>query len=812
MRQLRQDLSFALRTLRKSPAFLIIAVLSLAIGIGANTAVFSLTDQLLLRLLPVKDPQQVMLLWGRGKHYGSNNGRFKLSYPMYTDFQNKNEVFSGMFCRWGSDFAVSFGGKTERISGELVSGTFFNVLGVSPAVGRVFTAEDDRTPGGHPYAVLSYRYWITRFASDPSIIGQKLIVNGFPLTIVGVSQAGFDGLDPGSSPQIRVPVMMKAQMDQLNFYNLTDRRGRWVNAYGRLKPDVMLQQAKAGLQPLFHQMLEMEVREAAFAKTTELTKQDFLRMYLDVLPASKGNTEIQDAVSSPLLVLMGLVGVVLLTACANVANLLIARANARQKEIAVRLALGAGRSRIVAQLLVESALLALMGGVTGVALAFWIDKLLIRFLPEASSQWTLSPVPDGRVLLFALGVSLLTGIIFGLAPAIQSTRPDVAPTLKDQAGSVVSGASVKLRKSLVVVQVALSLLLLIAAGLFLGSLRNLKNLNPGFRTHDLVAFDINPPLNGYKPERSREFYRQMFEVLQATPGVEAAGAAVVPVLAHDEWDSSMAVEGYQTKPGEWVDPHMNFVSADYFQSMNLPILLGRAFTARDEKGAPQAAIVNEKFAKRYFVDGNGVGRHIGMGGNPGTPLDIEIIGVVRDAKYESMRDEVPLEVYRPYKQMDFVLGMTVYVRSRLDSNSMFPAIRRAIVQLDPDLPISSMKTLDAQLDESLLTERLVASLSGAFGLLATILASIGLYGVMSYSVGRRTREIGIRMALGADAPAVLGLVMKEIALMAAVGIGIGLAAGFALTGLVRKQLYGIEPNDPLTVVIAALAIAVVAAA
>src|SRR5215471_15587352 len=424
MRQLRQDLSFALRTLRKSPRFLMIAVLSLAIGIGANTAVFSLTDQLLLRLLPVKDPQKVVLLWGRGKHYGSNNGRFKLSYPMYSDFRDKNQVFSGMFCRWGSDFAVSFSGKTERVSGELVSGTFFNVL--------------------------------------------------------GVSQAGFDGLDPGSSPQIRVPVMMKAQMDQINFYNLTDRRGRWVNAYGRLKPGVTLEQAKAGLQPLFHQMLEMEVREAAFAKTTELTKQDFLRMYLEVLPASKGNTEMQDAVSSPLLVLMGLVGVVLFTACANVANLLIARANARQKEIAVRLALGAGRSRIVSQLLVESALIALMGGVTGVALAFWIDKLLIRFLPEASSQWTLSPVPDGRVLLFALGVSLLTGIIFGLAPAVQSTRPDVAPTLKDQAGSVVSGASVKLRKTLVVAQVALSLLLLIAAGLFLGSLRNLKNLNPGF--------------------------------------------------------------------------------------------------------------------------------------------------------------------------------------------------------------------------------------------------------------------------------------------------------------------------------------------
>jgi putative ABC transport system permease protein len=785
-------------------------VVSLALGIGANTAIFSLTDQVLLRLLPVKDPRQLVLLWGRGQHYGSNNGRYKLSYPMYADFRDKNQVFSGMFCRWESDFSVSFGGRTERVSGELVSGSYFPVLGVGAAVGRVFSPEDEQTPGGHPYAVLSYRYWVSRFASDPRIVGQKMIINGYPLTIVGVSQAGFDGLDPGSSPQIRVPLMMKKEMDQVNFYTLTDRRGRWVNAYGRLKPGVTLAQAKAGLQPLFHQMLEMEVREAAFAKTAELTKQNFLRMFVDLLPASKGNTEMQREFSNPLLVLMALVGVVLLIACANLANLLVARATARQKEMAVRLALGASRTRIVAQLMVESMTLAVIGGAAGLALAAGIVKLLAGFMPPGSSQLTISPLPDGRILLFTLGVSLLTGVVFGLVPALQATKADVAPTLKDQAGSVAGGASVGLRKALAVVQVTLSLVLLVAASLFIRSLRNLKDLDPGFRTHNLLTFTIDPPLSGYKPDRARDFYRQLSEALNTLPGVESAGFAVVPVLAHDEWDSSMAVENYAAKPGEWVDPHMNFISPEYFQAMGIPMLLGRGFTTKDDQKTPKAAIVNEKFAKRYFADGNPIGRHIGMGGNPGTVLDIEIVGVVRDAKYETMRDEIPLEVYRPYRQMEFVLGMTAYARTQRDPDAMFPVIRRVVAQLDPNLPVSFMKTLDAQMDESLMTERLVAGLSGAFGLLATLLASVGLYGVMSYTVARRTREIGIRMALGASRVNVLGMVMKEVALLASIGVAVGVAAALALTGLVRKELYGIQPNDPATVALAGVAIALVA--
>ena len=810
MAHLVQDLRFALRTFRKAPVFVVVAILSLALGIGANTAIFSLVDQVLLRLLPVKNPEQLVLLWGRGEHYGSNNGPNKLSYPMYADFRDKNQVFSGMFCARQNSMSLSFEGKTERIAGELVSGTYFPVLGVSPAIGRVFSVEDDQTKGGHPYAVLSYRFWLSRFGGDPGVIGKKLLVNGYPLTVVGVSQAGFDGTDPAYSPQIRVPIMMKAQMDQLNFYNLEGRRGRWVNAYGRMKPGITMQQAKAGLEPLFHQMLEMEVQDQAFAKAAPLTKQNFLKMYIDLLPASKGRSYLRQQFSSPLLVLTAIVALVLLIACANVANLLIARATARQKEIAVRLALGAGRSRIVSQLLMESLLLALGGGVAGLALAVWIDRALIGFLPQGSTPMIISTTPDWRILTFNLGVSLLTGLIFGLVPALQSTRPNLAPTLKDQVGSIAGGTSVGLRKALVAAQVTLSLLLLIGAGLFIRSLKNLKDLDPGFKTQNLLTFAVDPPLNGYKPERTSQFYRQLKESLSSIPGVESSGLAVVPILADNEWDNSMSVESYNAKPGEWIDPHVNFVSPDYFKTLDLPIMLGRDFRITDVNGAPKVAIINEKFAKQYFGGASAIGRHLGMGGDPGTKLDIEVVGVVRDAKYESMREEMPLEVYTPYTQQSFVLGMNAYVRTARDPDQVFSSVRRVVNNLDPNLPVFDMKTLETQMAETLITERLVASLSSAFGFLATLLAAIGLYGVMAYTVARRTREIGIRMALGAARGDVVWLVMKEVLVLVAIGIAVGLPASWAVTGLVQSQLYGIKPNDLLTIVMATLGITAIA--
>ena len=813
MGNLVQDLRYAIRTFRKSPVFVLVALLSLAFGIGANTAIFTLVDQVLLRLLPVKDPQELVLLWGRGPHYGSNNGRHKLSYPMYEDFRDHNQVFSGMFCSWETAMSVSSDGRTERVDGELVSGTYFPVLGVGAALGRMFTPDDDKTPGGAPYAVISYRYWRSRFAGSPDVIGKKLIVNGYPLTIVGVSQAGFDGTDPGKSPQVRVPVMMKAEMDSFGTtfdYNFKSRRGRWVNVFGRLKPGVTAERAKSALQPFFHQMLEMEVREKDFARAAPETRQRFLTMWIDVLPASKGDSDLRRQFSSALLVLTAIVGLVLLIACANVANLLIARATARQKEIAVRLALGASRSRIVSQLLIESLTLAIAGGVAGLALAVWMDRALLGFLPTGDTPLTIATTPDWRIMSFNLVISLLTGIVFGLVPALQSTRPQLAGTLKDQVGSIAGGTSVGLRKALVAAQVTLSLLLLIGAGLFIRSLKNLKDLDPGFHTRNLLEFAIDPTRNGYKQERSLDFYRQLREQINAIPGVESSALAVIPILTGDEWDNSIAIEGFSHKPTETPDPHMQFISPDYFKTMNIPILAGRDFRMSDGRGAPKVCIVNEKFAKRYFKDGMALGRHVGMGGNPGTKLDIEIVGVVRDTKYESMRDDVPIELYEPYHQVPFVVGMMAYVRSSRQPEQVFSSVRQVVNGLDSNLPLSFMKTLEKQQEESLITERLVATLSTGFGILATLLAAIGLYGVMAYTVAQRTREIGVRMALGAARAHVIWLVMNEVLQLVAIGVLIGLPSALALTRFAKSQLYGIQPNDGLTIALATAGIVFVA--
>ncbi len=811
MAAILQDFRYSLRTLSKSPVFLSVAVLSLALGIGANTAIFTLINQLILQPLPVKNPEQIVMLAGRGKHYGGNNGPDRISYPMYREIRDKNQVFSGMFCTYPGTVSASFQGSTELIGVEFVSGNYFPVLGIGAAVGRTFTANDDLIQGGHPLAMLSYGYWRSRFGADPGILGKQIVVNGRTLTIVGVSPAGFDGVEPGRAPQIRIPMTMKDDLPRSDFSRLNTNRFRWTEVFGRLKPGMTIEKAQAGLQPLFHQILNREVTEKPFAKASPFVKQEFLKMWMEVMPGSKGRSNLRRTYSKPLFALMGIVGLVLLIACSNLANLLIARASARQKEIAVRLALGAGRGRLIRQLLLESLVLAAVGGSLGVGLAITIDRALIGFLPSGHTPLSLTSTPDWSVLAFTFGISLLAGAGFGLVPALQSTRPRLADTLKDQAGAVIRGGSAGLRKGLVVAQVSLSLLLLIAAGLFLQSLRNLKTLNPGFEVGNLLALDVDPTMNRYDRQFSADYYRRLRDRLNALPGVESHALAVIPVLENDEWDNWVTIEGYSAKQDERPDPHMQYCSPGFFKTLKIPILLGRDFNDRDVAGAPKVGIVNQKFVKRYFGGADPLGRHIGMGIDPGTKTDIQIVGVVGDTKYESMRDEIPYELYIPNDQKGFANGVTVYTRAEGDPTRMFNMLRTAVRGVDASVPMYDMRTLDDQMEISLLTERLLAALSSVFGCLATLLAALGLYGVMAFMVSRRTREIGIRMALGAGQGSVVWMVLRETLTLGGVGVAIGLAAAYAATRLIQTQLFGVQSTDLLTMAAASLGIAAVTA-
>jgi predicted permease len=822
MTSLLADIKYAFRSFRKAPTFSVIAILSLALGIGANTAIFSLLDQVLLRLLPVKNPKELVLFIMRGQHYGGNWGPNAVSYPMYRDFQDHNEVFSAMFGRFPFTSSFTADGATDRVQAELVSGTYFPALGVGAAIGRTFTPEDDKTPSGHPVVVLSYAFWETRFGKNPNVLGKKILVNNVPMSIVGVAQAEFYGVDLSNAGQIFVPLMMQPDVVPFNKGFLKDRRTRWVNAFGRLKPGVTQVQAQASLQPFMHSILEMEVREPAFRTASELVREQFLKCYMDLVPGSQGRSFVRQQLRAPLWVLMAITGTVLLIACANLANLLLARAAGREKEVAVRLAVGASRRRIVRQLLTESLFLAALGGVAGTGIAFAADKILLAsFVPTDSQGLSISTTPDLRVLLFTFGLTLLTGLLFGLFPALRTTKPDIAPTLKDQAGAVVGSGNVKLRKALVATQVMLSLLLLVGAGLFLKSLSNLRSLGPGFPVERLVGVNLSPMLIGYNAERSKLFFQQLTTNLRAIPGVQSVGLATVRILKNNEWDNWVTVEGYTPRPGDRPDAFMNSVSPDYFATMGVPVIAGRDFTTQDtgellhrepDNWVPAKIIVNESFVKRYFNGRNALGRHVGFGIDPGTKTDMEIIGVVKDIKYMNLRNEIPDQAFLPYLASRNQGGMTVFVRTAGDPDSMFSILRAKIRDLDANLPVYGMRTVQEDLNDTLVTERMTANLSAVFGFLATLVAMIGLYGVMAYSVARRTREIGIRMALGALEGNVVWMVMKEVLLLVVLGVTAALPAAFGLTRLVRAQLYGVAPNDPWTMLIATVGLTLVACA
>jgi predicted permease len=805
------DLRLALRGLRRSPLFATGAILSLALGIGANTAIFTLIDQILLRKLPVHHPEQLVMLYQQGTHNGSNMGSRMHSYPIYQDYQKRAEPLSEVLCRRLIPASVSVDNRTERVTAELVSGNFFTMLGVGPAVGRVFNSQqDDQIYNGHPVVVLSYDYWTSRFASDPNVVGKKILVNNYPMTVVGVSAAGFVGIDPTQQPQVRVPILMEPTMlPEWTWVHLSDRRTRWIQVFARLKPGWTLESAQPPLQGLFTQIRTYEMTLPAAKEWSPYSREQFMKGKLLVTSAALGYSQLRNDFSTPLVVLMCMVGLVLLIACANVANLLIARGFMRQREIAVRLSLGASRGRLVRQLLAESLVLSFAGGIVGVVLAIGLTRGLLALVPTDGDPLLIHATPDFRILAFTFGLTALTGVIFGLLPALRASRPDPWTTLKDTVGSLAaSGGSLFLRKGLVTAQVALSFLLLFGAGLFVRSLQNLKGTDPGVDLDNLVTFQLSPALSGYTPERGTIFYKALLERLRPAPGVKSAAQAGVAILSGDEWDSSMSVEGHKAADGEDMQAFMNSISPGYFETLKIPMLEGRDFTTADRLEEAKVAIVNHKFAEHFFPGKSAVGRRIGFGDGPNAKLNIEIVGVAADTLYEGPREGVHRQVFIPsFGNYSSVF----YLRTHTQSSGAYSMIRNEVRQLDATMPVYAMKTLEAQLDETLLTDRLIALLSAGFGLLATLLASVGLYGVMAFVVARRRKELGIRLALGAQPKTLIWMVMREVLVLLAIGLAVGIPAAMALGQFVSAQLYGIQAHDPWIATSTVLVLSVVSA-
>jgi predicted permease len=812
--RLAQDLRYGIRTLAKSPAFSLVAVATLALGIGANTAMFSLLDQIVLSLLPVRHPEQLVIVRETGNHYGNSYGINTVSWPMFEDLRDHNQVFSGMFCRFPTSVTVGYGDRAAQIQAELVSASYFPILGVGAALGRTIAPDDDAVPDSRPVVVLSYSFWRNYFNGDRSIVGRSIALNSYKMTVIGVSQPGFDGVETGNPAKVFVPIMMKTEMTPQGD-GLKDRRRRlsWVTVYGRLKPGISAEQAQASLQPLLHSILAMEVQQPFFRAYPAADRLQFLRNRIELLPAS--DSSLRDHMRKPLWLLVALTAAVLLLACANLANLMLARATAREREIAVRLAIGAARSRIVRQLMVETLLLSGAGALVGLGLAFLADSLLLRmYLPAGrTGDFAISAVPDWRVLVFSLGMLLLTSLAFGLMPALRGSRTEIAPSLLER-GATGSPGSVPLRRLFVVIQVALSLLLLVGAGLFVRTLRNLQNEGPGFPTEHLLTFSVDPSLSGYSPQQTESFFERMTVNLRSMPGVASVGLSTMPLLKGYAWQNAILGKDFEGAPIA-DQPVLDMVGPGYFSTLGIPILEGRAFTDQD-RGPVMVAIINQSFATRYLPGGDPIGRLFGMlndheSDNPdGNQPNIQVVGVIPDTKYRDLRETPPPQAFFPYYQDTKFRFMNVYLLTRGDPRDLVSQIPERMRQFDPHVPAMWIETMNDQIGWSLRAERLVASLSAVFGGLAMLLAIIGLYGVMAYTVTRRTREMGIRIALGATRPNIIGMMMREASVMVLVGLSIGAALALALTNLIRNQLFGLNPHDPWILIGAALSLAIAA--
>jgi predicted permease len=799
MERLLFDLKFVLRSLWRNPLFTIVAVLSLALGIGANSAIFSLLDQVLLRSLPVRDPQQLVSLNWDGDFSGYQFGSNTFSYPMYLGFRDgTSDVFSGVVARFTGAVDVGWKGVAERTDAELVSGNYFQILGVRSAIGRPLTPQDDGARGASPYVVLSYGYWQKRFGGNPGVLNGTIDVNHHPMTVVGVLSPPFRGTDTSRPADIFVPLAMKTIVTP-TWDRMDQREAAWLNIMARLKPGVSKSKAQAAADVVYRREQQLDIKLNPLMRPQDA--KDYLKNKFMVVDAAKGYSRIRDKFSTPLIVLMAMVGTLLLIACGNVANLLVARAAARKKEIAVRLSVGANARAIVRMILVESLVLSLAGAALALLVASWSGSLLLRVLPFEAFANTISTEIDTRILLFTLTLSILTALLFGLIPALQAAKPDLVATLKSEARSVVGG-QLGFRKGMVAAQIALSLLLLIGAGLFARSLHNLTQTGSGMKTDQVLSFSINPSLAGYSGPRSRQLLQTVQAKLGALPGVQAVSAAENAILSNSRMMSTTSVESYRAREHEDLNPVVNHILPQFFSTLGAPLVSGREFTNRDLFGASKVAIVNQSFVKYFFGNQNPLGRHIGFGDPEAAKLDIEIVGVIRDIKSIDLKTKADRQVWTPVLQEDQPSSITFYLRTGNDPKAMASMARQTLRQIDAGLPIHHVKTVEAQINETHYVDRLLSMLSAAFGALATILAAIGLYGVMAFTVARRTPELGIRMALGAPRGNVLWLVMLEVIVLIVVGIGAALPVALGLGHFLQKQLFEIQPNDPLTLLTA----------
>jgi predicted permease len=839
-----QDLRYGVRMLLKNPGFTAVAVLSLALGIGANTALFSIVDAMLLKLLPVKEPQQLVLfqsLAGKNFSYGGYSGNTRddpatglqlaTSFPYVTyqrmrEHQDEQSALSDIFAFGYVSLNVLADGQADAASGQAVTGNYHLGLGVQPLLGRLLTDEDDK-PSANPVAVLSFRYWQKRFSGDAAVVGKQINFNNRAFTVIGVTPPGFDGAGQvGSTQDVTIPLALEPQLNVDPQRSAMYGAGRWwLLIMGRLKPGATRELAQAQLEAAFQQ----SVVEHRTARNTQalaagrnaispLDPKDYPRLVF--ASGSQGEMNSREYYARSLYLLLGVVGMVLLIACANVANLLLARASSRQKEIGVRLALGASRWRLMRQLLTESLLLAGLGGVLGLVFALWIKDGLL-----AVRDWgpkALEPKLDWRVLAFTLGLSLLTGIVFGLAPAWRATRVDLTPTLKDSGRSSSAASRSLLSRGLVVMQVALSLLLLIGAGLFVRTLVNLQRVDLGFNTKNLLVFNLSPNLIGYKDERLAQLYERMAERLEALPGVSKVTFSSTMLLSQNTNSSSVylrnalaATPDADGRIRETGNSNVMYGRENFLETMEIPLLQGRTFNRQDDARAPKVAVVNQTFANKYFPNESPVGKRFTF--DPKKPDEIEIIGLVKDAKYATQREDTPPTSYLPWRQLvNAVAFGSFQLRFSGDPTVAIAAVRQAVREVDENLPLSNLKTQVERADETLSMERLFAKLVTLFGLLAQQLASIGLFGVLAYSVAQRTHEIGIRMALGASQTDVLKMIVKQGMTLAIIGIVLGLAGAYVLTKYLEswmqlsRMLYGIKPNDPLTYGVMVVLLTVVA--